>query len=99
MRQDEAERVIKNRSANSDNVIFTDHAWDRVDERDLTRADVSKILQEGYCQTEPERNEEGEWQVIMVARIAGSRDAGAVTVILEGESKLVIRTVQWMDLR
>lgn len=33
----------------------------------------------------------------MTKRLAGTREAGAVTVIMENEEKLIIRTVQWMD--
>jgi hypothetical protein len=99
LRQDEAELIVRSRASDSDNMIFTYHAWDRGDEREFTREDVFQMLQTGHCHGAPERNEEGDWQVVMVARIAGNRDAGAVTVILEGETKLVIRTVQWMDLR
>ena len=60
---------------------------------------MSRLLREGHCLSAPIRNENGEWQAIVVARIAGNRDAGAVTVILEDEETLILRTVQWMDVR
>lgn len=100
LRTDEAEQVIKQRSQpdRTANVIFTDHAWDRVDEREITREDVFRILREGHCSDEPAKNDKGHWQAIMTKRIQGSREAGVVTVILEDDDKLIIRTVQWMDL-
>lgn len=100
LRSDEAEQLIRERAARgrTGGVIFTDHAWDRVDERDITREDVFRILREGFCQT-PEKNEEGEWQVIVTKRVKGQREAGAVTIILEDDEKLIIRTVEWMDLK
>ena len=101
LREDDAERIINERARgeNTVNVIFTDHAWERVNQREITREDVFKILRGGHCAEPPRRNEKGQWQVIMSKRLQGSREAGAVTVIFEGDEKLVVRTVQWMDVR
>ena len=97
LRADEAETVIRQRAEVTVQVIFTDHTWERVPEREITRADTFDILQTGHCLDQPKRNERGNWQVIVSKRLAGHREAGAVTVILEGEEKLIIRTVEWMD--
>lgn len=99
LRQDEAERIIRSRAGETGNVVFTFHTDDRSDERDFTRSDIFQMLRAGHCLDAPARNENGDWQVIGAYRLAGSRDAGAVTVILEDQEKLVIRTVEWMDLR
>lgn len=100
LRADEAQRVIRQRCQidGTANVVFTEHAWDRVSERDITRLDVFDILRFGECD-EPRKNERGAWQVIVSGRRKGSREAGIVTVIVENEEKLIIRTVQWMDVR
>lgn len=99
LRADEAETVIRQRAApeNAENVFFTNHTWDRVSEREITREDLSDILSTGYCSDQPRRNERGNWQVIISKRMAGSREAGAVTVILEDEVTLIIRTVEWIN--
>lgn len=101
LRADEAEWLIRQRAKedSTENVIFTDHAWDRIEERDITREDVFRILRSGRCVEAPQRNEKGHWQVIVSKRLQGSREAGAVTIILEDSEKLIIRTVQWMDVR
>lgn len=101
LRPDEAETIIRRRCTdeNTASVIFTDHAWDRVSIRDITREDVFKILRTGFCHDQPVRTERGDWKVIMTKRIAGRREAGVVTIILANEEKLVIPTVEWMDLR
>ena len=78
-------------------MIFSDHAWERVPEREITRADTFDILRTGFCLEDPARNEFGRWQVIVGKRLAGHRVAGAVTVILDEEEKLVIRTLEWVD--
>ena len=99
LRTDEAERVIRQRASpeNTGQVIFTNHTWDRVPEREIPRKDVFDILRTGYCLGQPIRNERGHWQVIVSKQIAGRREAGAVTIILESEEMLIIRTVEWMD--
>ena len=101
LRADEAERIVRDRAQpdRTGQVVLTDHAWDRVGERDITRADVFRILREGRCHDPPSRNDNGDWQVIMTKRLAGQREAGAVTVIIHDKDMLVIRTVQWMDVR
>ena len=98
VRTDEAERVIRSRSMpGTDNVVFTDHTWDRVSEREITRADVFDILRTGHCHDQPVLNEKGDWQVIVSKRIAGRREAGALTIMLEKNNLLIIRTVEWID--
>ena len=99
LRSDEAERVIRNRASpeSTGQVIFSNHTWERVSEREITREDVFDILRTGYCLDQPARNEKGHWQVIVSKKKAGQREAGAVTVIIEDEEKLVIRTVEWID--
>ncbi len=91
LRADEAETVIRRRAEDTGQVIFTYHTWERVPEREITRADTFDILRTGYCLNQPKRNERGNWQVIVSKRLAGHREAGAVTIILEGEDKLVAR--------
>lgn len=97
LRTDEAERIIRQRAQITGAVIFTDHTWDRVSERDIPREDVTEILLKGHCHEQPFRNEKGNWQVLISKRLSGSREAGAVTVILEEAENLVIRTVEWVD--
>ena len=67
-------------------------------ERGILRRDLDRILRTGFVTEEPRRNECGEWQCKVVKRIAGGRDAGAVTVIAQ-EGRLIIRTVEWEDPR
>ena len=99
LRTDEAEKIIREWAKDSNRVILTDHTWDRVPEREITREDISEILLKGQCREDPFRNEYGNWQVLVSKRLSGSREAGAVTVILEDDERLVIRTVEWVDLR
>lgn len=101
LRADEAERIIRQRIASDSHakVIFTHHTWERVSEREITRGDVYRILEEGSCHGQPVKSEHGHWQVTMTKRILGNREAGAVTIIIQEKEELIIRTVQWMDVR
>ena len=101
LRADEAEQIVRQRASpdSTGQVILTNHTWERVSEREITREDVFDILRTGQCRDKPKRNERGNWQAIIAKRIAGQREAGVVTVILEDEENLIIRTVEWMDLR
>ena len=46
LRADEAQRVISNRAAESKNVGFSFHAFDRVQERSITQVDALTILRQ-----------------------------------------------------
>lgn len=98
LRSDEAERIIRERSQNSANVIVGGHAFDRVALRDILRPDVDRILRTGVVNLAPVRNDNDEWEAIMVLRLRGTRDAGVVTVILKEKDQLFVKTVMWMDV-
>lgn len=97
LRADEAERIIKEWSQETEKVFFTDHAFDRVDERSLLQQDVYRVLREGYVDLKPVKDENDNWVVRVKKRIRGGREAGVVTVVLREEEKLLIVTVMWVD--
>lgn len=99
LKPDEAERLIRERSGSSSNVIFTDHAFDRVELRAITEVEARTILGRGHVEGYPALCPNGrDWKVVVVRRI-GTREAGVVTVIVSPPSqKLIVLTVEWMDL-
>ena len=99
LRPDEAERIVRERAQDSAQVIFGDHAFERIDERSITQLDAYRILRTGYLEGSPVQNLEGDWEVNVVKRMPGSsREAGvAVIIIREGED-LFVKTVKWMDV-
>ncbi|MDR3448498.1 MAG: DUF4258 domain-containing protein [Alphaproteobacteria bacterium] len=99
LRPDEAERIIKARAQNTANIIFTTHAYERVDERDILQADVYRILREGYVDSPPEIDRHGGWQAIVKKRIRGGREAGIVSVIFKESDDIIVVTVMWVDLK
>ena len=97
LRSDEAERVIRELARDTRKVTVSLHAYDRIEERTITQDDMYRILRSGHVEGSPERTEHGDWKIVIAKRMQGSREAGAVTVIVgEGESLFVV-TVEWMD--
>ncbi|SMH29514.1 DUF4258 domain-containing protein [Azospirillum agricola] len=96
LRSNEAERVIKDRAKNTENVEISLHAYDRIGERSILAGDVYRILQEGTVEGAPVL-EDGEWKVIMVKRMPGTRTAGVVTLIIADNNEVFVKTVEWMD--
>ena len=101
LRSDEAEQIIRDWSQDTGRVVITDHAFERVDEREADGLDtmtVYKVLQTGQVFGDPVRNERGHWQATMARRMPGGRDACVVTVIVTDDRTLIVRTVMWRDL-
>lgn len=93
-----AQKRIRDTAANSDNVIFGNHALDRMEERGIYDAAVFEILRTGVINGSPEMTESKEWKCKMVKKLRGSREAGVITIILHN-GRLFIKTVEWEDLR
>lgn len=100
LRTDEAERVIRLRAADTSNVQFTLHAFDRAEEREeqeaLNTEDALDILRTGFVVSAPEKSTNG-WTCKVVKNILGNRDAGVVTIILLDGGRLRVLTVEWED--
>jgi len=93
----QAERLIESIAKNSDDVIFSHHALERMDERSISQQDVLRVLQSGMCGEAPHRDKKGNWKCKMIRHHKGNRDIGVVTVILR-QGNLFIITVEWEDL-
>ena len=92
-------RRVSNLAADSANVILSNHAMVRMTERDILDIEVFKILRSGILVGEPEQTSRGEWKLKLVMKLRGNRDAGVVTIILRGDRKLLVKTVEWEDLK
>lgn len=66
LRGDEAERIVRERAADTANFIIGDHALDRVEERSITTVDVYRILRTGRVKGDPEKTADGDWKVVVV---------------------------------
>jgi Domain of unknown function (DUF4258) len=93
-----AEKRIHDAAADSDNIIFSDHAQDRMEERSIYDVHVLEILQTGHVVEIPTLTEYDEWKCKIVKKLKGAREAGVVTIIMHN-GKLFIKTVEWEDFR
>lgn len=99
LRADDAEKLVQERASKTDNVIFTNHATVRIDQRNISAIEVFRILRTGTIHNPPVRNEKGDWEVLVTKRITGNhREAGVATIILTADDKLVVKTVRWEDI-
>lgn len=100
LRTDEAERVVRQRAADTAKVQFTLHAFDRATEREeqetLNTEDALDILRTGFILAAPEKAMNG-WKCKVIKNLLGHRDAGVVTLILLESDKLRVLTVEWED--
>ncbi len=98
LRPGAAEKKIRELAADTDKVILSDHALERMEQREISDIEVYRILQKGHVMEEPTRTKQKEWQCKVVMRLKGNRDAGVVTIILHS-GRLFVKTVEWEDLR
>ena len=82
----------------SSNVEFTEHAQERLAERDFTVQDVIKVLQRGDIDELPTRTALKEWQCKVTLKLRGIRTAGVVVIILIND-RLLVKTVEWENLK
>jgi hypothetical protein len=80
------------------NLVWTDHIAERMEQRGFDSEGVLRILQEGDINEEPEPAKRGDWKVKVVRRMVNGREAGVVTVI-NRNTRLILLTIEWEDLR
>jgi len=100
LRADEAERLVRTRAQNKDNIIDTYHGSEREEERsELVSLDMYDILETGYVTEQPERSDKDpdDWVVQVEKRMPGGREAAVITVIVNDTDDLVVVTIQWND--
>ena len=93
----QAERLIAQLAEDSNRVYYTDHAQERMEERDVSMQDIERILKNGFCADQPIRDEKGQWKCKLIRHHNGNRDVGVITVILRSHALLIV-TVEWEDI-
>jgi hypothetical protein len=91
-------RTIRKNAMDSANVVLSPHARQRMDERDISDADILQILRNGDLRGGAEQTRERNGQKVkMVYRLRGNRDAGVVTTVFSNATRLIVVTVEWED--
>jgi len=96
-RRADLEQRIHRLAVNSSNIIWTNHFWDRAEEREFTTLDALRIIRGGHLSDEiiPGKSA-GEWKCKLVMKLKGRREAGVVVVVINC-SGLLVKTIEWED--
>lgn len=90
--------TIRQLARSSDNVAWSDHALDRMDERGITDKQALEVLRNGDIEGGiVNGNNRGEWKCKVVAPVKGNREVGVVTIVIK-DRQLLVKTVEWEDL-
>lgn len=92
-----AEKRIRDIAKVSGHVILSNHARERMVEREFFDSDVLRVLRTGYVDGAPALTGNNEWPCKITSKIREGRTGGVVTIILHS-GKLFVKTVEWEDL-
>jgi hypothetical protein len=89
--------IVRFLAAHSETVVLTEHARERMEERDILDVDLFRVLRTGRIVGRIAAGKAaGEWKCKVVSEIKGAREVGAVTVV-QRERTLIVLTVEWED--
>lgn len=91
-----ARKRIRAAIKDTENIKWTDHVMERMEQRSLTTGDVLGILASGDVEDAPVLQANGrDWKCKVVNKVRG-RIAGVVTVICSND-RLILVTAEWED--
>ena len=91
---------IRRLAQTSEKILFSPHALSQMDARGLTDLEVMKALRLGEISGEPWFEPEiGGRGCKVVFRPRGSRMIGVITVVMDADELLLLKTVEWEDRR
>jgi len=90
---------IRELARDSANIFLKGHAEDRREERDIFDDIIIDVLRRGYISGGVRVGRStGEWKCKMTLRVAGAREVGVVSVVVQNRKILVV-TAEWEDLK
>ncbi len=93
LQQAQAAKILKETAKDTSKLIFTNHAEERMNEREITRVDVIRVLCKGSIVEGPSLSAKGSWEMRVEGMSAGSSLTVAVAIdykILEESSCVAI---------
>jgi hypothetical protein len=86
-------------SANTDNISWSKHALERMAERDISDKYALDAMRRGMTKGAIEAGSNlGEWKVKMTHQAKGRREVGVVVITVR-DKRLLVKTVEWEDLK
>lgn len=91
-----AQEMVRERAEDSDNIVWSTHALERMEQRGIYDVDVIRILRRGWVDADPEPTDRGEWKCKVTLNLKRGRTAGVVTIVMMNGA-LFVKTVEWED--
>src|SRR5689334_15079494 len=93
------EVMVHQLAQSTDNISWSDHALERMEEREISDVVAVDVLRYGTSKgaIEPGKNP-GEWKVKMTMPVKGRREVGVVVLTVRN-ARLYVKTVEWEDLK
>lgn len=90
--------LVHRLATDTDNILWSTHALERMVERGITDKMVVEVLQKGDCKGSATAGANpGEWKLKLVRRVKGRRDTGVVVLTVRN-GRLFVKTAEWEDL-
>jgi hypothetical protein len=97
-RPEQIRDLIHRLAADTKNIAWSEHALQRMAERDITDYVAVNVLRTGWLEGSIEAGASpGEWKAKMVKEVRGRREVGVV-VITVSSKRLIVKTVEWEDV-
>lgn len=98
-RRHEFEMRVRRLAQDSSRVVWTFHARERMRERDISNRVALTVIREGVVMGDIEPGGyPGELKAKIVRNMRGRRDVGVVVLLVRNDC-IVVKTVEWEDLR
>jgi hypothetical protein len=98
-RQESVRDLVRRLAADSKNVKWSIHAQERMVERGISDKVALDVLRLGDLEGDIEPGAKpGEWKAKMVRTVKGRREVGVVVLTVRN-AHLLVKTVEWEDLR
>lgn len=93
------EVMVHQLAQSTDNISWSDHALERMEEREISDVVAVEVLRHGTLEgaVEPGKNA-GEWKAKMTMPVKGRREVGVVVLTVRN-ARLYVKTVEWEDLK
>lgn len=99
LRPREFESQVRRLASDTKKIKWSDHARERMEERDIPIRVALTVLREGAVMGKVEPGKfTGEWKGKMVLQVKGRREVGVVTILVR-DSFIRVKTVEWEDPR
>lgn len=93
------EKRIRQLAADTRNIRWSQHARDRMEERDISIRVALTVIRSGIVTGEITPGKRpGEWKTKVVRNVRGRRDVGVVVIVVR-DNHIRISTVEWEDIR